>query len=286
MLEVMRAMVEDSLRWRVCIATIGSERPAMGSAVAPRFRCVAERVVLPVLLLGVWSLICGGTSVRAGECVGGDGAASAADEAGQATVRYLALGDSYTIGEAVAEEQRWPVQLSAALRDAGVACDAPQIIAKTGWTTDELTAGIEASRPRGPFDLVTLLIGVNNQYRGRDVDEYGAQLETLIRASIEFAGGDSRKVILVSIPDYGLTPFIAKSDRDPEQIARELDVFNGRARELAAKFGVGWVDITPVSRQRGAEPEMVASDGLHPSGAMYALWTQAVLPNAKKVLER
>lgn len=263
------------------------QRQARIETASPRFRGNAERWGLHILLLSLWVVLCGGASVCAGEVSGGDdGSGGVAGEGGQAMVRYLALGDSYTIGEAVAEEQRWPLQLAAALRGAGVACDEPQIIAKTGWTTDELTAGIDSSRPRGSFDLVTLLIGVNNQYRGRAVDEYGEQLEVLIRASIEFAGGESGRVIMVSIPDYGLTPFIAKSDRDPEQIALELDAFNGRARELAAKFGVGWVDITPVSRQRGAEPEMVANDGLHPSGAMYALWMQAVLPQAKKVLER
>ncbi|MBK5260447.1 MAG: SGNH/GDSL hydrolase family protein, partial [Thermoanaerobaculia bacterium] len=121
--------------------------------------------------------------------------------------RFLALGDSYTIGEAVPESERWPVQLANALRARGIDVNGPQIIAKTGWTTDELNAAIDAADPRGPFDLVTLLIGVNNQFRGRDAEQYRGQLAALLQRAIGFAGGDAKRVIVVSIPDWGVMPF-------------------------------------------------------------------------------
>ena len=122
--------------------------------------------------------------------------------------RYLALGDSYTIGESVAATERFPVQLAQTLK-----MPEPQIIAKTGWTTDELNAAIDAADPKGPFDLVTLLIGVNNQYRGRDAEQYRGEFAALLKRAIRFAGGDAKKVIVVSIPDWGVTPFAEGRDR-------------------------------------------------------------------------
>jgi len=181
--------------------------------------------------------------------------------------RYLALGDSYTIGESVAPEERFPNQLA---RTLGIG--EPQIIAKTGWTTDELDAAIDAADPKGPFDLVTLLIGVNNQYRGRSADEYRAQFIALLQRAIGFAGGDAKRVIVVSIPDWGVTPFAASRDR--AKIAREIDQFNAINREEARRAGARYVDITPISR--GADPALVAADGLHPSGKQYAEWAKAI----------
>jgi lysophospholipase L1-like esterase len=207
---------------------------------------------------------------------------AAADESvATAEPGYLALGDSYTIGEGVEEHERWPVQLAAALRAGGMPCGPPVIIAETGWTTDELEAGIDAAAPAGPYRLVTLLIGVNNQYRGREASEYAEQLSRLVCRAIEAAGDRPRRVVLVSIPDYGITPFIAESERDPAEIARQLDRFNAIAARVAAEHRVRWVDITPLSRQRGALAEMLAEDGLHPSGAMYRLWMRAILPHAE-----
>ncbi|HJQ36458.1 MAG TPA: undecaprenyl-diphosphatase UppP, partial [Thermoanaerobaculia bacterium] len=170
--------------------------------------------------------------------------------------RYLALGDSYTIGESVAAEERFPVQLAKQLN-----LGEPQIIAKTGWTTDELNAAIDAANPKGPFDLVTLLIGVNNQYRGRGADEYRTQFVGLLQRAIGFAGGNTRHVIVVSIPDWGVTPFA--EGRDRAKIAREIDQFNAINREEAQRAGAKWVDITPISRRN--DPSLVAGDGLHPS---------------------
>lgn len=190
--------------------------------------------------------------------------------------KYLALGDSYTIGEAVAEDLRWPVQLVARLNRREFHFDPPEIIATTGWTTDELAAAMDAKYPAGTradFDLVSLLIGVNNQYRGRALDEYREQFGALLERALALAGDDPQRVIVLAIPDWGMTPFGAKSGRDTAQIARELDAFNAAAAEIARARGVRFVDTSAVSRQRGAE--WVAEDGLHPSGALYAAWAEA-----------
>ena len=199
-------------------------------------------------------------------------------------LRYLALGDSYTIGEAVDEAGRWPMQLARLLRREGVLLGDPRIIATTGWTTDELDAAITAAEPLGEHDFVTLLIGVNNQYRGRDVEEYRTQFAALLWRAIGFAGNRPGRVLVLSIPDWGVTPFGAKSGRDVAQIARELDAYNLAACEVCAQRGVAFVDITPVSRARSAEPEMVADDGLHPSAAMYTEWTRLAFPVAHRLL--
>ncbi|CAN4277213.1 SGNH/GDSL hydrolase family protein [Pseudoxanthomonas sp. LjRoot125] len=199
-------------------------------------------------------------------------------------LRYLALGDSYTIGEAVDEAGRWPMQLARLLRMEGVLVGDPRIIATTGWTTDELDAAITAAEPLGQHDFVTLLIGVNNQYRGRDVEEYRTQFAALLWRAIGFAGGRPDRVLVLSIPDWGVTPFGAQSGRDIEQIARELDAYNTAARTVCAQRDVAFVDITPVSRARGSEATMVAEDGLHPSAAMYTEWTRLAFPVAHHLL--
>jgi undecaprenyl-diphosphatase len=186
--------------------------------------------------------------------------------------RYLALGDSYTIGESVSAEERFPSQLAAKLR-----LGEPQIIAKTGWTTDELNAAIDAADPKGPFDLVTLLIGVNNQYRGRDAEQYRTEFVGLLQRAIGFAGGAPKKVIVVSIPDWGVTPFA--EGRDRAKIASEIDQFNAINREEAVRAGTRYVDITPVSR--GNDPALVAGDGLHPSGRQYGEWVKLIAAEAR-----
>lgn len=196
--------------------------------------------------------------------------------------RYLALGDSYTFGEGVLEAGRFPVQLAERLRADGVDVAIPEIVATTGWTTDELSGGIDAAGPVGPYDLVTLLIGVNNQYRGRPLDEYREQFRMLLQRALGFAAGERRHVIVISIPDWGVTPFAA--DRDRAAIAREIDAFNDVNREEADREGVRYVDITPVSRRAAAEPNLVADDGLHPSAAMYRLWVELLLPEAVAAL--
>lgn len=197
------------------------------------------------------------------------------------TLRYLALGDSYTIGEDVPASQRWPMQLVEKLRRQAIAIDDPQIIAVTGWTTDELSTGMDQAALASGYDLVTLLIGVNNQYRGRPAEEYREQFRTLLLRAMALAGHRPARVVVVSIPDWGVTPFGYASGRDVRQIARELDHFNAIARDEAEHAGAAFVNITGISREHAG---MVASDGLHPSGAQYALWTDAIEPVVVKGL--
>jgi lysophospholipase L1-like esterase len=198
---------------------------------------------------------------------------------------YLALGDSYTIGEGVHVEGRWPMQLAAGLRAQGVAIGDPRIVATTGWTTDELSAAMDAAEPLGEHALVTLLIGVNNQYRGRAVDDYRDEFAALLDRAISRAGGRPHRTMVLSIPDWGATPFGRASGRDTAQIARELDAYNAAAADIATHRGVVFVDITPLSRELGDRPGMLVDDGLHPSAAMYAEWTRLALPVAARLLE-
>lgn len=197
-------------------------------------------------------------------------------------LRYLALGDSYTIGEGVPVEGRWPHRLAAGLRAQQVPLADPLTIATTGWTTDELDAGIDAVRPSHDFDLVSLLIGVNNQYRGRSADEYAAQFSALLQRAVGFAAGRPSRVLVLSIPDWGITPFA--HDRDGGRIAAELDAFNARAVAICERADVVFIDITGLSRRHGRQPAMLAEDGLHPSAAMYALWAERALPFAQRLL--
>jgi lysophospholipase L1-like esterase len=197
---------------------------------------------------------------------------------GSVMLQLLALGDSYTIGEAVPEAERWPVQLVAMLARRGITLAPPLIIAKTGWTTDELSAAIAERSPSGTYQLVTLLIGVNNQYRGRDSENYREEFRALLNQAIAFADRRPDRVIVLSIPDWGVTP--AAEGRDRAKIAEEIDHFNRINWEETTRAGARYVDVTPISRRAAHEPRLVADDGLHPSGEMYRLWTEKVLPEA------
>ena len=197
------------------------------------------------------------------------------------TYRYLALGDSYTIGESVSEEERWPNQLTA-LVNSSKEIDVT-IIARTGWTTSELWEGIQSANPQGTYDMVSLLIGVNNQYRGYDMNEYRDEFKFLLEKSIEYAGGNPEHVIVLSIPDWGVTPFAW--GRDTAQIAADIDSYNAINLEEAKKAGVHYVDVTPVSRGAVSDSTLIAGDGLHPSGKMYTEWAKLALPIAVKILE-
>ena len=191
------------------------------------------------------------------------------------TLSYLALGDSYTIGESVEKAEKWPVQLAEGLRAEGLAVSDPLIIARTGWTTDELAAGIEEAVVEGSYDLVSLLIGVNNQYRGRELEEYRVQFVDLLHQAIAFAGGDPGRVLVLSIPDWGVMPFA--EGRDRARIATEIDAFNLAARDESEAAGAVYVDITEISREATTDATLVAGDGLHPSAAMYARWVEEAL---------
>ncbi|WP_435355565.1 SGNH/GDSL hydrolase family protein [Emticicia sp. SJ17W-69] len=195
---------------------------------------------------------------------------------------YLALGDSYTIGESVAENERWPVLLTKNLNNAGIDISAPKIIARTGWTTDELKAKIVSENITQTYDLVSLLIGVNNQYRGRNAEEFRAEFADLLDISIKFAKNNPAHVIVVSIPDWGVTPFA--SDRNKKEIADQIDLFNAIKKEETEKRGVLFVDITPISRQAVNDKSLIADDGLHPSGKMYQLWVEKITPALLKKL--
>jgi lysophospholipase L1-like esterase len=191
---------------------------------------------------------------------------------------YLALGDSYTIGEGVDDDARWPVQLAAALRARGITLAHPHIIARTGWTTDELAAAIDAEQAQGQlgerYRLVSLLIGVNDQYRGGSVADYQTRFEALLARAIAFAGGQPANVLVLSIPDWGVTPFA--TGRDRAAIAREIDGFNAAAAAICARQHVPWVDITGLTRMP-AHAQLLVDDGLHPSGPMYRLWVEQIL---------
>lgn len=197
-------------------------------------------------------------------------------------VRLLALGDSYTIGEAVEPDERWPVRLAAMLQARGIDAAPPTIVARTGWTTDELSSGIDAAGVVGTYDFVTLLIGVNDQYRGRMADDFRERFRSLVDRALRFADGRASRVIVLSIPDWGVTPFAR--DRDRTRIAAEIDLFNSAVRDETAEAGATFVDLTPISRRAASEPELLASDGLHPSGAMYAEWARVILPVAANAL--
>jgi lysophospholipase L1-like esterase len=199
-------------------------------------------------------------------------------------LRYLALGDSYTCGEGVEPGLRWPVQLARALRDSGIDVDEPRIIAMTGWTTEDLAEGIAAAQPAGPFDFVTLGIGVNDQYRGRSVAEYRAQLTALLDTALSLAGHRSERLLMLSIPDWGVTRFARAEGHDAGVVGREIDAFNREARLMCETRRIAFVDITPASREDGDADAMLVADGLHPSGAMYARWVDVVLPVAHRML--
>lgn len=198
-------------------------------------------------------------------------------------VTILALGDSYTIGESVEVADRWPNQLQDMLQKQGLDVAPPQIIAKTGWTTDELSNAIKEATLKPNYDFVTLLIGVNNQYRGRSAEVYRQELRELIQFAIKKAQNDPRRVIVLSIPDWGVTPFA--QGRDREKIAMEIDTYNQVKREEAERAQVQFVYITDISRDvQDTNQGLIASDGLHPSAQMYKLWAQQALPLVLKTL--
>ncbi|MBY0478965.1 MAG: SGNH/GDSL hydrolase family protein [Chitinophagaceae bacterium] len=187
---------------------------------------------------------------------------------------YLALGDSYTIGESVPLNKNFPNQTVALLKKENIAMEEPAIIAKTGWTTDELQEQISRTRLAVPFDFVTLLIGVNNQYRGRSAEEYAQQFEELLQQAISFAGDIPTHVIVISIPDWGVTPFA--EDRDRNKIAKEIDAFNEINEKIVKKYNVHYINITPFTREATTDNSLVAKDGLHPSAKDYGRWAMKV----------
>jgi lysophospholipase L1-like esterase len=193
-------------------------------------------------------------------------------------VKFLALGDSYTIGESVAPAERWPVQLAEAFRQKGLTCPDPMIIATTGWRTDNLKDAIQQAHLKPEYTLVSLLIGVNNYYQGKSVEAYGPEFEGLLSTAIALAGGQRAHVFVVSIPDYGYTPF----GKDKQTtITLGIDRFNAANKAIAIRMGVPYIDVTEISRRGLADADLVAGDGLHPSGKMYTAWTALILEHLK-----
>ncbi|WP_299249953.1 SGNH/GDSL hydrolase family protein [uncultured Cytophaga sp.] len=189
-------------------------------------------------------------------------------------IRYLALGDSYTIGESVPASDNFPAQLADSLNASGKKVSSYKIIARTGWTTTNLIDAIHAASYKDTFNLVSLLIGVNNQYQGKDIETYKIEFVQLAERAIQYAGGKKENVFVVSIPDYGYTPF---GKNNQMYISQQIDLFNAANKQLSDSLGLRYCDITPISRRALTEPDLVAEDGLHPSGKMYAEWVDLIM---------
>ena len=187
-------------------------------------------------------------------------------------VKYLALGDSYTIGESVLEKDRWPNQLAIFLSTNKKEVKS-SIIATTGWRTDNLMNAITIASLKNDYDLVSLLIGVNNQYQGKAVDQYATEFEELLKTSIRLAKGNKENVFVVSIPDYGFTPF---GQKNQSKISKEIDQFNEVNKKITNQYRIKYFTITDISREAISDPSLVAADGLHPSGKMYTRWAQRI----------
>jgi len=200
-------------------------------------------------------------------------------------INYLALGDSYTIGESVASEQNFPNQLRTQLNADGLVVNPQTIIARTGWTTSELISAIESSGVINKFNFVTLLIGVNNQYRGESRETYRKEFKQLLQTAINYADKDKSHVFVISIPDWGVTPFAKNSGRNQATIAQEIDAFNAINKEETIALGISYTDITPGSRLALTDNTLTASDGLHPSAKMYGNWVKQLAPEITKVFK-
>ena len=194
-------------------------------------------------------------------------------------IKFLALGDSYTIGESVEENLKWPNQLSDALSKKGFQIKRPKIIATTGWRTDNLKDAVKAAGLKEEYSLVSLLIGVNNQYQGRSVQQYGPEFKDLLLTAIKLAKGKKENVFVVSIPDYGYTPF---GKPKQAEISKAIDQFNEINKSITVNMGIKYVSITDISRLGLDKPDLVAEDGLHPSGKMYSMWVERILQTLVK----
>lgn len=198
-------------------------------------------------------------------------------------IRFLALGDSYTIGHNVSENDRWPEQLAVELREMDIEAEI-EIVARTGWTTTNLLANLSANSPQGHFDIVSLLIGVNDQYQYGEPEEYRVKFREALEIAIRYAGGDPENVIVISIPDWEVTPYAEKSTRPFNEYS--INKFNEVISQEARNYGARYVNITPISRLVVTDESLLAADGLHPSGEMYAMWVKEMLPQVLAVVEK
>ncbi len=196
---------------------------------------------------------------------------------------WLALGDSYTIGEGVPLHLSYPYQTLQLLRKKHFHFHAPEIIAQTGWTSFELADHLLHYNLSQQYDIVTLLIGVNNQYRNLPIEAYNTDLHFLIKKALHLVGGHSQRVILLSIPDWGVTPFA--QDRDTAAIATAINSFNQVKASAAAEYGIHCIDITPYTRQAKEDASLLTTDQLHPSGAAYTVWAELLATQIATVLQ-
>lgn len=218
--------------------------------------------------MGIWLVVCSPSPMNTND-----------------QISYLALGDSYTIGESVGDDERYPVQLTEELRSRGIDMLDPVVIATTGWTTLDLKSAMEKAELKGrTFGLVSLLIGVNDQYQGKIFEEYEPNFRMLLESAIALAGGNPEKVFVISIPDYAFTPF--GQQRNTEKITRELNAYNATNKLIVDQYNVSYFDITPISRLGLEDPTLVAADGLHPSAEMYRRWVESFIDDVYKKLTR
>jgi lysophospholipase L1-like esterase len=230
-----------------------------------------------------WKLAIVGLSILSFHCVKDPAPVSPTPPAVGNGRRYLALGDSYTIGQSVPDTERFPAQTKKWLAQNGIAVSEPQIIATTGWTTTSLQNAIQSQNPTGPFEWVTLLIGVNDQYQWHDTGGYRDRFLQLLNKSIQLAGGRHNRVFVLSIPDYSVTPF--GMSMDTAMIRRQIDQFNAINKAVTAQNNCTYIDITPSTRQAATDPSLIAGDGLHPSGKEYKKWVQLLGPLMKNALQ-
>jgi len=195
---------------------------------------------------------------------------------------YLALGDSYTIGENVKESERFPAQTVQLLQAQNINVKDPEYIATTGWTTSNLLSAINSQNPAKNFDIVTLLIGVNDQYQRGDTTGYRERFLALLNKAVDLADGRKTHVFVLSIPDYSVTPFVVENDK--ADVSRQIDLFNAINKEVSLQNNITYIDITPSTRQAANDPSLIANDGLHPSGKEYAVWAGMLAPLIKNVL--
>ncbi|MDR9419410.1 SGNH/GDSL hydrolase family protein [Gracilimonas sp.] len=199
------------------------------------------------------------------------------------SISYLALGDSYTIGTGINPEQSWPYQLRDSLQTLDIPLQKTDIIAVNGWTTADLQNGINEAKPDSAYDLVSLLIGVNNQYQGMDIDFYRKEFRELLEQAITFANSDADRIFVISIPNYGVTPFA--ESRNPDEILQEIETYNDIAEKIAAEYNIPIVNITSISELAAKDSTLLASDELHPSAKMYAMWVEKMLPTVTQIIQ-
>ena len=198
---------------------------------------------------------------------------------------YLALGDSYTIGEQVEAKENFPHQTVEILKEQyKIEVSEPRIIAITGWTTDELNAAVKEAKIKDTFDFVTLLIGVNNQYRGRDTINYEEEFKDLLEQAIQFANGRTSHVFVLSIPDWGLTPFAEGKNR--ADISAKIDAYNEVKKRITKTYSCNYIDITDSTRANATNLKFLADDKLHYSGAEYKIWSERLAKSIAENLDR